>query len=213
MRPIKIASTQYVRSFKILTKRDKNSILLVTILQIFMGFLDLLGVLAIGLAGALLFGGINYANPNSPTLKVLDALNLVGLTIEKQATILGIVAVVFLVGRTMLSIFFTRRIMFFFSQRGARISADLISRILSQSLLVIQSRSTQETVYATTIGVERLVLQVLASSVVCISDLSLLLVMMIGLLLIDPGTAVTTFSIFFLSDYTYISICMCVLGC
>jgi hypothetical protein len=62
---------------------------------------------------------------------------------------------------------------------------------------MVQSRTTQETVYAITIGVERLVLQILASSVVCVSDLSLLIVMLTGLLIIDPGTALATFLVFF----------------
>jgi len=166
-----------------------------------MGFLDLFGILAIGLAGALSFGKINSDDATSPTSKILSILNLTALSTERQALVLGLIAVSLLMVRTVLSIFFTRKILFFFSRRGARISADLISRILSQPLLMVQSRTTQETVYAITIGVERLVLQILASSVVCVSDLSLLIVMFIGLLIIDPGTALATFSVFFLVGF------------
>ena len=101
----------------------------------------------------------------------------------------------------MLSIFFTRRILFFLSRRGAKISADLISRLLSQPLLVVQSRTTQETVYSVTTGVERIVLQVLATAVVWVADLALLVAMMTGLLVVDPATAATTFLVFLLVGY------------
>jgi ABC-type multidrug transport system fused ATPase/permease subunit len=193
----RISSSPFVRSFKVLTRQDKYRILIVTVFQVLMGFLDLFGILAIGLAGALSVGGIKSDDTATPTSKILSMLNLDALSTERQAVVLGLIAVSLLMGRTVLSIFFTRRILFFFSRRGARISADLISKILSQPLLMVQSRTTQETVYAITIGVERLVLQILASSVVCVSDLSLLIVMLIGLLIIDPGTALATFSVFF----------------
>jgi ABC-type multidrug transport system fused ATPase/permease subunit len=47
-----------------------------------------------------------------------------------------------------------------------------------------------------TSGVERVVLQVLATSVVWISDFAMLIVMFIGLILVDPLTAVSSFAVF-----------------
>jgi ABC-type multidrug transport system fused ATPase/permease subunit len=82
------------------------------------------------------------------------------------------------------------------SRRGASLSADLIARLLSQSLLKIQSRSTQEIIYAISAGVEMLVMQILATTVVMIADLSLLIIMAVGLLLVDPITAIGTLLIF-----------------
>jgi ABC-type multidrug transport system fused ATPase/permease subunit len=67
--------------------------------------------------------------------------------------------------------------------------------------MIVQSRTTQETVYAVTTGVERIVLQVLATSVVWIADLSLLVIMIFGLLVIDPITAIATFLVFSLVAY------------
>jgi ABC-type multidrug transport system fused ATPase/permease subunit len=166
-----------------------------------MGGLDLLGVVAFGLLGALSISGVQSAEPGDRVSATLKFLQINEATYQTQILILGTSAVVLLVGRTILSIFFTRRILFFLSRRGARISADLISRLLSQSLLLVQSRTTQETVYAVTTGVERIVLQVLATAVVWIADLSLLIIMIIGLLVIDPVTALATISVFSLVAY------------
>jgi len=106
-----------------------------------------------------------------------------------------------LVGRTVLSIFFTMRILFFLSRRGAQVSAELVAKLLSQSLLTIQSRTTQETLYLVTSGVSAIMIQVLATSLIWVADLALLIVMMVGLLVVDPVTAVVTFLVFLMVGY------------
>ena len=166
-----------------------------------MGGLDLLGVIAIGILGALSVTGLQSNQPGNRVSNALKLLHIQGATFQEQAVVLGIIAVALLVGRTILSIFFTRRILFFLSRRGAKISADLISRLLSQPLLVVQSRTTQETVYAVTTGVVVIMLQVLATAVVWIADLALLVVMMGGLLFVDPVTAIATFLVFLLVGF------------
>jgi ABC-type multidrug transport system fused ATPase/permease subunit len=197
----RLGDSQLSRAIKVLSRADRVKIFAVTVLQIFMGALDLLGVIAIGLLGALSVAGLQSSDPGNRVNSALEFLHIQNITFQKQAFILGIIAVVLLVGRTILSILFTRRTVFFLSRRGAKISAELISRLLSQPLLMVQSRTTQETVFAVTTGVERIVLQVLATAVVWIADFALLLVMMVGLLIVDPVTAISIFLVFLFVGY------------
>jgi ABC-type multidrug transport system fused ATPase/permease subunit len=185
----------------VLSRSDRSKIAAVAGLQVCMGALDLLGVLAIGLLAALSVTGIQSRQPGDRVDSVLKFLNFDSFTFQEQAFVLGLCAVLLLVGRTVLSIIFTRRILFFLSRRGAKISANLIARLLAQPLLTIQSRTTQEMLYAATRGVEIIVLQVLAMMVVLVSDLSLLLVMSVGLFVVDPTTAVGTLLVFTLIGY------------
>jgi ABC-type multidrug transport system fused ATPase/permease subunit len=202
MNPIRKSSL--ARAFKVLSRTDQHKLAIITLLQILMGGLDLLGVVAIGLLGALSVTGLQSNSPGNRVNAALELLQIESQSFQNQAIILGLGAIVLLVGRTILSIFFTRKTLFFLSRRGAKISAELISRLMSQPLLIVQSRSTQETVYAVTTGVERIVLQVLATAVVWVADLALLLVMMSGLLLVDPVTAISTFIVFmFVGYYLY----------
>ena len=189
------------RSLRVLSKADQRKVKLVAILQICMSALDLLGVLAIGLLGALSVTGLQSQSPGDRAGAALRVLNLAHFTFQTQAVILAVSAILLLIGRTVLSIFFTRRILLFLSHRGAKISSNLIARLLSQPLLIVQARTTQETLYAVTRGVELIVLQVIATVVALTSDLSLLLVMGIGLLLVDPTTAIGTFAVFSLIGY------------
>jgi ABC-type multidrug transport system fused ATPase/permease subunit len=123
-------------------------------------------------------------------------MGLSSFTFQTQALIIGTAAVLLLIGRTVLSILFTRRILYFMSYRGAAISASLVSRFLSQPLLVIQKWSIQQALFAVTRGVEIVALEVLALSVVLIADIALLVVLVTGLFIVDPITSIGTVLIF-----------------
>ena len=189
------------KSISILSKSDRKKILAVVVLQVFLSTLDLLGVLAIGLLGALSVSGLQSREPDLEPDSILRFLSLSESSFQTQVAILAVGALLLLVGRTILSIIFTRRILFFFSRRGAKISASLISRLLSQPLLTVQARTTQETLYAVTNGVSLITLQILATGIVMVADLSLLLVMTLGIFLVDPYTAIGTFLLFSLIGY------------
>ena len=189
------------RSMHILSKADQRKVEAVAIIQICLGALDLLGVIAIGLLGALSVTGLQSNEPGDRVSAALRILHISNSTFQAQAFILGLSAMLLLIGRTILSIIFTRRILFFLSRSGAKISSNLISRLLSQPLLVVQSRTTQETLYAVTRGVQMIVLEVIATLVTLASDLSLLFVMGVGLFVVDPLTAFGTLLLFSLTGY------------
>jgi ABC-type multidrug transport system fused ATPase/permease subunit len=185
-----------MQAFRVLAAKDRKKIIFATIIQSLLGLLDLLGVVAVGLLGALSVTGLQSQDPGNRTSMVLRILHISDLSFQVQATLLGLFAVLVLTGRTVLSILFTRRILFFMSRRGASISSGLISKLLAQNLLKVQAKTSQETLFAVTSGVEIVVLQVIATSVILIADLSLLFIMAIGLLVVDPTTALGTFCIF-----------------
>ena len=184
------------RSAKVLSRKDQKKILMVMILQVAMGALDLVGVAIIGVLGALAVSGVESNQPGNRVTFVLKLLHIDQLKFQDQAAILGTAAAVILISRTIFSILFTRRTMFFLSRRGATISSYLVSKLLSQSLLKIQERTTQETIYSVTNGVNTITLGVLGTTVSLVSDTSLLAVMAIGLFIVDPTIAFSTALIF-----------------
>lgn len=179
------------QSINVLSRRDQKRISVVIAIQIFMGLLDLLGVAIIGVLGSLAVSGVQSAKPVGRVDFIISKLGLSSLSFQEQAAILGVAAAVILVSRTIFSIIFTRRILFFLSRRGAFISANLVSRLIAQPLLKIQEKSTQDSVYAMTIGVNAIILGIVGTGVLLISDLSLLLVMSIGLFLVQPLMALS----------------------
>ena len=186
------------RSMSVLSRTDKRKVGVVVIIQVFLGGLDLLGVLAIGLLGALSVAGVQSRGPDGRVGETLKFLHLSHASFQTQVSVIGCIALLLLVSRTILSIFFTRKILFFLSRRGAKFSASLVSRLLAQPLLTIQARTTQETLYALTTGVGIITMGILATAIVMISDVSLLIVLAVGLFFVDPITSVGTFVFFLL---------------
>ena len=101
----------------------------------------------------------------------------------------------------MLSVYFGRKTLFFLSRRSAAISSDLISRLLTKPLNIIQRKTTQETIYTLTNGVNAITIGVIGTIVSIISDASILFIMSIGLLAVDVFTAILIFAIFGIVAY------------
>jgi ABC-type multidrug transport system fused ATPase/permease subunit len=192
----RILGSTIARSVQVLPKSDRTKIVLVVVLQVGLGFLDLVGVAAIGVLGALAVTGVQSIKPGNRVSGVLDMLGLSNLSFQNQIAILGLSAAAILVLRTVLSIVITRRIFFFLSRRGAIISSDLVSKLLSQSLLKVQERSTQDTLYSLTAGVSSITLGVLGTAITLIADGSLLIIMIIALFAVDPTIAITSLLFF-----------------
>ena len=187
-----LKSSTFYEATKVLVPKDRKKIYLVALIQVFMGFVDLAGVAVVGILGALAVNGIQSKGPGNRVSKVLDLLGLAEQTFQTQAAVLGVIAATLLLGRTIFSIVFTRRTLFFLSHKGAKASADLISKLLSQSLLGIQARTSQQTLFAVTSGVSVIMLGVIGTAVTIVADTSLLLILSIGLFVVDTSMAIGT---------------------
>ena len=71
-------------------KQDKLKIIYVTLIQIFLGVLDLIGIAIIGILSALAINGLQSRPAGDRVTKILDFINLNGQSLQFQATSLGI---------------------------------------------------------------------------------------------------------------------------
>ena len=197
----KLALTTIGRSLRILPRADRTKVVAVVFLQIGLGFMDLAGIALAGVLGGLAISGVASRQPGNRVQGVLDFLNLGQLPLQTQALVLGLAISVLMVGKTIISILFTRRTIFFLSRRGAILSAVLISKLLGQPLQRVQERSMQQTMYSLTAGVNSITVGVLGTAVSLVADLSLLIVVAIGLFIVDAIIAISTFAIFTLIGF------------
>jgi ABC-type multidrug transport system fused ATPase/permease subunit len=184
------------RCISVFSSKDKKKIGAVVVLQTLLGGLDLLGVMLIGIIGALAVTGIQSSTPGNRVNSALKLLQLDSFTFQTQTAILGLVATGVLMCRTFLSVIFTRKVLFFIGRRSAVISGNLVSRLLQQDILQINKQTIQQTIYASTNGVVSVTLGVVGTAVSVIADVSLLFVMALGLLFVDPIIALCAFLLF-----------------
>jgi len=180
----------------LLDKKDRFKLFLVLVINMFLAFLDLFGVALIGITSAILIRGLQGLAAGDQVTSFLELLNLDGLPQRNLLILLGCTAIFFFILKTILSVYFLRRTLSYMSIRNAQISSSLVSKMLNRPVEKIFSKSIQHQIYNVTRGVERLVGGAVTSLVVIASDLVLLLVILIGLMLVDPVTSIGTFFVF-----------------
>jgi len=199
MASINLSALQFTKIKKVLLlldKKDRFRLFLVLVVNTLLAFLDLIGVALIGVATAILIRGLQAQEAGNQVSRFLELLNLDGIAQRNLLVLLVCTAVFFFILKTILSVYFLRRTLRYISFRNAQISSTLVSKMLNRPVEKIFSESIQHQIYNVTAGVDRLISGVVATLVVIASDLVLLLVILAGLMVVDPVTSIGTFVIF-----------------
>ncbi len=179
----------------VLSGREKVKYFAGIILQIVFNFLDLIGVILIGLTAAV------AVNPKAvfdegQFSSILPSYNFVDVSNSNLVVFFATSAVVILLIRTAASIFVTRKLGRFLSNKGSMVTSLLLRNLFEKDLITIRKRTTHEIIFATTEGVRALTLEVLASLVLIISDTFLLVILLVSLAVIDFKLAAMTIIFF-----------------
>jgi ABC-type multidrug transport system fused ATPase/permease subunit len=193
---LRFTSNHLLSAFKVLKREDRKKLIWVVTFQVLISIFDLIGVLLIGLVGSLSVNVLQSSTPSARVLQVIDLFHIQNFPIQSQIFIIGGTSVMILVGRSIVSLIITQRIIYFFSRKSGELTSMLTLKLLSSSILKIQDRSSAEILYALTRGSEFLMIQVLGTSIVLVADASVLLFLFFGLLILDPVTACVTCLIF-----------------
>jgi len=164
--------------------------LIVTLVQIGTSLLDLIGVLLLGLVGAL---AVTTIQGSPPPPAVQSVANMMGLGSLSSTDLLGLLAAIaagLLLVKSILSSYLIRRVFLFLASRQAVVSARLTRALLSRPLTFVQQRSSQQTSYALVQGAGSATLVILGQGVVFISELSLLVFLGVFLLAVNPLIAI-----------------------
>lgn len=186
----------FQQSWALLTKRDRKLLVAVTIVQVSLGLIDLVSVGLVGAIGSLAIRGAKSTGPGDKVSKLLEIFNLQNLSLQSQIFTLAIAAASLMIGKTLFSIYFSRKTLFFVARRAAIISSQLLSKVLRQNLVSLRSRSSQQTLYSVTTGIDVLALGVIGTVTMLISDVTLTLLLTAGLFLVDPIVAFSSLGFF-----------------
>lgn len=158
--------------------------------------LDLVGVLLIGLVGALAVTTVQSQPPPMAVVQITDFFGLEGLSNQALVSILAGAAAAVLLTKSIFSSYLTRRVLVFLANRQALVSARLIRELLSRPLTFVQKRSSQETSYALISGAGAATSQILGQLVIAATEFALLGVLAIALLFFSPLVAIGSIAFF-----------------
>ena len=185
-----------IRVLYLLHKKDRYKFFILTLLQTSLAILDVAGVFLMGILGSLGFNSASSSEPGARINSFLELLKINNYNLQTQCTVIGMMAASALILKTILSIFVTRKILFFLSTRAAQTTQQLTNILLQKPLLEIQNKSLQENIYLVTSGVNNIVLGILGSTAMLISDTLLLIFLLVTLFIAEPSTAVISLVLF-----------------
>jgi ATP-binding cassette subfamily C protein len=177
-------------------RRERISLTFFTISQSILNFLDLVGVALLGLLGSLSVSGVQSVSPSGRVGQFLDFMRIGEFSLQIQVTIIGALAGFILALKTILSMLITRRNLRFLAFKSAEISVQLVANLMSKTLLQLQSKSRQSNLYAVTQGVNTMISGILGSALNFLSDLTLLIILFLGLIVVNPTSAFATVTFF-----------------
>ena len=183
-------------SLGLLTSRDRRLLLLAMALQVVSSALDLVGVLLMGLVGALAVTTIQSQPAPQVVVSIAEFLGLEGLSDQALVGVFAGTAAVVLLIKSAVSSLLTRRVLVFLANRQALVSARLASELLSRPITFLQQRSSQETAYALIQGAASATISILGQLVIVVTELAVLVVLAIALLFIDPWVTLGAIAFF-----------------
>ena len=183
-------------ALRLLIPRDRALLGLAIAIQMATAFLDLLGVLLIGLVGAMAVSVIQ-SQPIPPVIdSYVDRIGLGDLTSESLVVVLSAAAAFVLLTKSILSSYLIRRVLRFLANRQALVSSSLVAEFMSRSLALVTSRSSQESAFALTTGVAAATVGILGQLVIIATESALMVVLGVALLALDPLVTLVSVAFF-----------------
>jgi ABC-type bacteriocin/lantibiotic exporter with double-glycine peptidase domain len=140
------------------------------------------------------------------TESLINFIGLQNFNSQTQVAILAVLAAVLMVIKTFASLYLSKKTIFFLSRRSAVISANLTSDLFRKSFTEIKRQGSQNLIYSLTSGVSQIT-GTLTVSVALIADFSLLIILLAGLLFVNPiMTLILLFSLSLVATILYLSI-------
>lgn len=177
-------------------KNVKFRLFLVTLIQVSLGLLDLVGVVAVGLLGSIATLGITSQTAGGWTAKLIELLGLERFDFQMQIAILGLSTALLLVVKTITSLYLSRKTIFYLSRRAAVISNSMMARLVNLNLTNFLKFRTNDLIYAFSVGISTLTMGVVAPFLAVIVDLSLLIILSTVLFITEPLLALLTLFFF-----------------
>lgn len=180
----------------LLTRRDRRLFGVSILLQMATSLLDLAGVLLLGLVGALAVTTVQSQPAPAFIEELAQSLGLGALSPQALVAVLAGAAGLLLLSKSLISSMLTRRVFVFLANRQALVAARLSRELLRRPLTFIQMRSSQETAYALIQATGSATLVLLGHLVVVITEATLLVVLGVALLFLDPVVTLVSIAYF-----------------
>jgi len=180
----------------VLSPRDRSILYLAAALQAALNIADVVAIALVGAIGAL---GVSYvAGFALPTWvsTFLKSIGLGNLTVQQALVATSVLAAALFVIKSVSSTFVSFKIFRFLASRQAQLSAKLAKELSASSYVWLKNKNPQNIIFAITDGLNNVIVGVIGNFMVVASDSVLLILILLTLIIVEPTTALFTFTFF-----------------
>lgn len=179
-----IKNNLFLKCMNLFPAKEKRKIVVMVFVQSAISFLDLVGVLTMGLVAGLLVYQGKKIDENSKINQILKLLGISEFTFKNQLMILGLLSLILLSVKSMLSVYLIRRSLRFFYLIASKLSIQIINKIFSLPTSKLNEYSLQNTNFISTSGAST-ISNLLSNYSNLVSDIFLSVVLIAGLIYTD----------------------------
>lgn len=185
------------KAWALIPVSSKPQVILLAIIQTLVSLVDVLGIAFTGLVGVISVNTIQGGTPSNAVIKTLRFLQLENFSLTTQLQILIFITITVLIGKTVASIYFAKMTTRLLSNLAAATSSRILQEYFNLPFKEIRKLTQQEAIFATTRGVNTLIVSVIGSAVGLGVDGVLVLTLSIVLVAISPISGVVFILLFF----------------
>jgi len=192
------------RALGLLTKYERQKVICISSLQVLTSFLDLFGILLAGLIAGIALERDNSGPLTQNISKMFSRFYFSALSWTALLGFLILVALILLATKSITNIVLSRSLYTSLADSLSRIAKETFQRVLLSKYLYVKQLKTQEVGYALTDGLTFLVIGIVGSFLTGLVEMSMLVLILLGLIWLNPIMAFGA-TIFFLLLALFIS--------
>lgn len=186
------------RALGLLTKHERRKVVCISFLQVLTSFLDLFGILLAGLIAGIALERDNSGPLTQNISKMFNRFYFTPLTWTSLLGFLILVALILLATKSITNIVLSRSLYTSLARSLSRIASETFQKVLFSKYLYVKQLKTQEVGYALTDGLTFLVIGIIGSFLTGLVEMSMLVLILLGLIWLNPIMAFGATVLFFL---------------
>jgi ABC-type multidrug transport system fused ATPase/permease subunit len=192
------------RALGLLTKYERRKVICISSLQVLTSFLDLLGILLAGLIAGIALERDNSGPLTQNISKIFSRFYFNPLSWTSLLGFLILVALILLATKSITNIVLSKSLYTSLADSLSRIAKETFQKVLLSKYLYVKQLKTQEVGYALTDGLTFLVIGIVGSFLTGLVEMSMLVLILLGLIWLNPIMAFGA-TVFFLLLALFIS--------
>jgi ABC-type bacteriocin/lantibiotic exporter with double-glycine peptidase domain len=180
----------------ILGRKQKLTVLSVSLCQLVLSFIDLMAVALLGILVSTVIGGFDFQDSENFLVAIFEEMGVQDS--QKKTYLLSLIVGIIFITKNILSLILSWKTLDFLSNYQAHFSNQYTKKLLKSSYSSVRHQDPEYIAYSLNDGITAAIVGVIGSTISILGDFLLLLVIFAGLWVVNPSITMVTLVYFFI---------------